>query len=110
MAWGMIIGAVISGVASHAASKSASGSAKKQQKEEFENQKKLLELQRQYQLEDRKYNQDAVGSWAKFFKPQDGAAPSGMTHPVQNRQAMAPPQFQEYQPQGNGPFFGAFYG
>lgn len=69
MPWGVAIGAAVSLVGSYASSKAQAGAAKDSAKAQAEAQKEITELQRQYQLEDRKYNQDAVGAWGKYLDP-----------------------------------------
>ena len=67
--WGVAIAGVVAAGASYASAKSAQGAAKGAAKAEIEAEKEKLRMQRQYQLEDRKYNQDAVGAWSKYLDP-----------------------------------------
>jgi hypothetical protein len=67
--WGAVVVAGVAAVGTYAASRSASKNAKQAQENEIEAQKELARQKRQYQLEDRKYNQDAVGAWGKFLDP-----------------------------------------
>lgn len=67
--FGIIAGAVISGAASYLSNKSSQKSAKNSVQNEIKAQKELLEQQRQYDLADRKYRQDAAGAWSKFANP-----------------------------------------
>jgi len=86
--WGMIIGAVVS----YASAKSKEKSQKNSVKDDFENQKKLLEQQRNYELEDRKYRQDAANAWTKFANPS--MIPNGQ--PVQQQMRPAPYSANQY--------------
>lgn len=83
MPWGVVAAAVIGGVASYASAQSAEEAAKDNAEAELKAQKELLQLKRDFELEDRKYRQDAVGNWAKFADPSlapatygEGATPS----------------------------------
>lgn len=69
MPWGVAIAAVVGGVASYASAQEASDAASENSEREIEAQKELQRLKRQYQLEDRKYNQDSVGAWSKYLDP-----------------------------------------
>lgn len=83
MPWGLAVAAVVGGVASYASAQSAEDAAKDSAEAELKAQKELLQMKRDFQLEDRKYNQDAVGAWSKFADPSlmpatygEGATPS----------------------------------
>lgn len=62
-------GAAVAAVAGYATSKSQSKSSKDSAKYQAEAMKEIERMKRQWQLEDRKYNQDAVGAWAKYLDP-----------------------------------------
>lgn len=92
MPWGVVAGAVISGVAGAASSKAQSKSAKDAAKYEAEAKKEIERMKRQWQLEDRKYNQDAVGAWGKYLDPSlvgpgvgQGTTPDSATTPSANK-------------------------
>lgn len=70
MSWVAIGVGVIGGVASYAGSKAQSSANKENLEAETKAQMQLAEQKRQWQLLDRKYNQDAVGNWAKFLDPR----------------------------------------
>lgn len=72
-------------VGSYASSKAQSSAQKKAAETDAAAQRELTELKRQYQLEDRKYNQDAVGAWGKYLDPAligSDSADGGQTPPT----------------------------
>jgi hypothetical protein len=69
LSWVAVGVAVVGGVASYASSRSASKGAKDAAKRDIEAEKELLQMKRDFDLEDRKYRQDAVGAWGKFADP-----------------------------------------
>src|SRR6478609_2563113 len=78
MSWVAVGVAVVGGVASYASAQSAEGASEDAQRAELEAQKELQANKRKYELEDRKYRQDAVGAWGKFLDPKliGGSNPS----------------------------------
>jgi type II secretory pathway pseudopilin PulG len=77
MPWGVVAAAVIGGVASYASAQSAEDAAQDSAEAELEAQKELLQMKRDFELEDRKYRQDAVGNWSKFADPKLAPATYG---------------------------------
>lgn len=75
MSWIAVGVAVVGGVASYASAQSAEGASEDAQQAELAAQKELQANKRKYELEDRKYRQDAVGGWGKFLDPK--LAPQG---------------------------------
>lgn len=71
MAWGMVIGGAISLVGAYASSQSASDSAQATAQDRALAARQQLELKRQYQLQDRQYNQNAIGAWGKYLDPNN---------------------------------------
>lgn len=69
MSWVAVGVGVAGAVTSYASSKAGSKSAKEDARIKAEAEKEMLRMKRQWQLEDRKYNQDAVGAWAKYLDP-----------------------------------------
>lgn len=84
MAWVAVGVAVVGGVASYASAQSAQGASEDAQKAELEAQKELQANKRKYELEDRKYRQDAVGAWGKYLDPKliGGAGSSSTVAPA----------------------------
>jgi hypothetical protein len=82
MPWGVVAAAVIGGVASYASAQSAEGASEEAQQAELEAQKQLQANKRKYELEDRKYRQDAVGGWGKYLDPKLAPQGSGGTAPA----------------------------
>ena len=64
-----IWGAAIAAVGSFFSSKDKSKKDKEAQKRSFYIDKYLKEMDRKYQLEDRRYSEEAIGSYRKFSKP-----------------------------------------
>lgn len=62
-------GAAVAAVGAYAASQAQSKGSSKAAKQDAEARKEIERMKRQWQLEDRKYNQDAVGAWSKFLDP-----------------------------------------
>lgn len=63
-------GAAIAVVGGYLASEAQAGAQEDAQKSEIEAQKELQANKRKYELEDRKYRQDAVGAWGKYLDPK----------------------------------------
>lgn len=61
---------MIGAVGSYAASKQQSSQNKENLEQETKAEMDLAKLKRQWQLQDRQYNQNAVGNWAKFLDPR----------------------------------------
>lgn len=70
MPWGVAIGAAVSVVGGYLSSEAQAGAQEDAQKAELEAQKELQANKRKYELEDRKYRQDAVGAWGKYLDPK----------------------------------------
>jgi len=60
-------GSIISGIGSYAGAQSSQDASAEQAKMSAEAKKELLAQQRGYDLEDRKYKQEAVSKWSRYF-------------------------------------------
>ena len=88
--WGVAIAAV----GKWLSDKSQNKSQKKQMEDQAKIARETLEMQRKWQLEDRAYQQGAIGAWSKFanpaFMPQTYNQPNDMQN--QNNMQNQPPQ------------------
>lgn len=110
MSWGAVAVAVVGGVASYANSRSAEGAAEDAHgrnletvREQIKGDKELLEQERGYNLEDRKFFQDSVGAWGKFADPSLMPSTFGEGGVASTSPRVAPFQGQRPQ-QGGAPF------
>jgi hypothetical protein len=67
MSMGNIWGSLISGVAGYAGAKANADAMEDQSKLSIEAKKAMLEKQREYDMQDRKYAQGAVSNWSRYF-------------------------------------------
>lgn len=103
MTWGAVAVAVVGGVASYASSRSAKDDAEDAAKLDLEARKELLQMQRDFDLEDRKFFQDSVGAWGKFADPSLMPSTFGEGGTPTTSPRVAPFQGQRPQ-QGGAPF------
>lgn len=103
MSWVAVGVAVVGGVASYASSRSAKDDAEDAAKLDLEARKELLQMQRDFDLEDRKFFQDSVGAWGKFADPSLMPSTFGEGGTPTMSPRVAPFQGQRPQ-QGGAPF------
>lgn len=93
-------GAAIAVVGGYLASEAQAGAQEDAQKSELEAQKELQANKRKYELEDRKYRQDAVGAWGKYLDPkligQSGGSPAQAKSEGEDHSAVDDPQNPAY--------------
>ncbi len=93
---------MVGGVASYASSRSAKGDAEDAAKLDLEARKELLQMERDFALEDRKFFQDSVGAWGKYADPSLMPATFGENATPSTSPRVAP--FQRPQGGGGAPF------
>lgn len=102
MSWVAIGAAVVGGVASYSQSRGDKEDREDMSKMDLEARKELLQMERDFDLEDRKFFQDSVGAWGKFADPSlmpstfgEGGTPSTSPRvaPFQGQRGTAPPSF-----------------
>lgn len=106
MSWVAVGIGVVGAVGSYASAQSAEDQAEQLSEDQIKAQKELLQMKRDFELEDRKYRQGAVGNWAKFADPslapptfgKDGAmtgtAPAGHGYMRPAADGQMPMKFQ----------------
>lgn len=91
MTWVAVGVAAVGAVGAYASASSAADSQQESMEAQLKAEKELAQQKRDWELEDRKYRQAAVGNWAKYADPKlmpqsfgsQGTAGSGDVQPVQ---------------------------